>query len=47
MYPNDQYFLVIGAIEYPDLPAFGKPARRSPEKIMSDSSALGCLRLET
>ena len=34
MHPNDQYFLVIGTIEYADPSAFGKPARRAPEKIM-------------
>jgi hypothetical protein len=34
MHPNDQHFLVIGTIEYAHLPAFRKPARRAPEKIM-------------
>ena len=34
MHPNDQHFLVIGTIEDADPPAFGKPARRAPEKIM-------------
>ena len=34
MHPNDQHFLVIGTIEDADLPAFGKPARRAPEKIV-------------
>ena len=34
MHPNDQHFLVIGAIEDADSPSFGKPARRAPEKIM-------------
>ena len=34
MHSSDKYFLVVGAIEYPDPSAFGKPARRAPKKIM-------------
>ena len=34
MHPDDQHFLVIGTIEYADLPARGEPASRAPEKIM-------------
>jgi len=30
----DQHFLVVGTIEYSDLPAFGQPARGAPEEIM-------------
>jgi hypothetical protein len=34
MHANDQHLLVIGTIEDADPPAFGKAARRAPEKIM-------------
>jgi len=34
MHPNDQDFLVIRTIEDADSSAFGKAARRAPEKIM-------------
>ena len=34
MYPDHQHFLVIGTIEYPDLPALGKATRRTPKKIV-------------
>ena len=34
MDPNHQHFLVIGAIEDADPPAFGKPKSRTPEKIV-------------
>ncbi len=34
MHPDDQHFFVIGTIEDADPPAFGKPARRAPEKIV-------------
>ena len=34
MYSNDENLLIVGAIEDGDPPAFGKPARRAPEKIM-------------
>ena len=34
MHANDQHLLVVGTIEDADPPAFGKPARRAPEKIM-------------
>ena len=34
MHANHQHLLVIGTIEYADLPAFGQPARGAPEKIM-------------
>src|SRR5580658_9054740 len=34
MHSNDEHFLVVGTIEDADLPAFGKPERRAPEKIM-------------
>ncbi len=34
MYPNDEHFLIIRAIEYADPSAFGKPASRAPEKIV-------------
>jgi hypothetical protein len=34
MHPNDENLLIVGAIEDGDPPAFGKPVRRAPEKIM-------------
>ena len=34
MHPNDQHFLVIGAIEDTDPSAFGKATGRTPEKIV-------------
>ena len=34
MHPDDQHLLVVGAVEDPDPPAFGKPARRAPEKVV-------------
>src|ERR1035438_7230111 len=34
MHPNNQDFLVVGTIEYTNLPALGKSARRAPEKVM-------------
>src|ERR1039458_8725067 len=34
MYSNDENLLIVGAIEDGDPPAFGKPVRRAPEKIM-------------
>jgi hypothetical protein len=34
MHAHDQHFFVIGAIEDTDPPAFRKPPRRAPEKIV-------------
>jgi len=34
MHPNDQHFLVIRTIKDTDPSAFGKSARRPPEKIV-------------
>ncbi len=34
MHANDKHLLIVGTIEDADSSAFGKPARRAPEKIM-------------
>jgi hypothetical protein len=34
MHANDEHLLVVGTIEDADPPAFRKPARCAPEKIM-------------
>jgi len=46
MHPNDQHFLVVGTIENADAPAFGKPARRAPEKIMFQLLGAGLFETE-
>ncbi len=46
MHANDQYFLVVGTIEYADPAAFGKPARRAPEKIMFQFFGAGLFETE-
>ncbi len=46
MHPHHQHFLVIGAIEDADPPAFGKPQGRPPEKIMLQFLGAGLLETE-
>ena len=34
MHADDQHFFIVGTIEDADPPAFGKPPRRAPKKVM-------------
>ena len=46
MHANDQHLLIVRTIEDANPPAFGKPARRAPEKIMFQFFGAGLLETE-
>ena len=46
MHANNQHLLVIGTVKYADLPAFGKPDRRAPEKIVFQLVGTGLFETE-
>jgi len=46
MHAHDEHFLVIRTIEDADPPPFGKPARRTPEKIVFELFGAGLFETE-
>ena len=47
MHPRDQHLFVIGSVENADPPAFRQIAGCTPEEIVQQFLALGCLKLNT
>ena len=46
MHPDDEHLLVVRTIEDADPPAFGKPARRAPKKIVLQFLGAGLFETE-
>src|ERR1700733_12543336 len=46
MHPDDQHFLIIGTIKDADASAFGKAARRTPQKVVFQFLRAGLFETE-